>query len=257
MPPSPTSASSRSSTAPTSTSPSLPARPAWLGTRDLSPDDDSIATGLDTPPELRDRRFATSDVLAPPELDAGFVASIEAVPDEVLEASTWEDGCPVPPEDLRYLRLSFWGFDDRPHTGDMIVNAAVADDVVSVFAELFEARFPIEEMRVITDDDLAAPQSGDGNVTAAFVCRAARGSSRFSEHAYGLAIDINPFHNPYLRGEVLLPELSRHYLPRDLGAPGQIVEGDIVTTAFDRIGWSWGGRWNSLVDYQHFSLNNR
>ncbi len=235
----------------------LPTRPPWLGTRDLTLPDGSIATGLETPPELLDRRFATIDLLPPPDPTAGFVSSIGPLEGEMLAASTWEEGCPVEPDDLRLLTLTFWGFDDQPHTGDMIVHADVADDVVFVFARLFDARFPIEEMRVITDADLVAPNSGDGNVTSAFVCRAVRGGSTFSEHAHGLAIDINPFLNPYLRGEVLLPELAAHYLPRELAAPGQITEGDVVTEAFAEIGWHWGGNWSSLVDYQHFALRDR
>ncbi len=237
--------------------PDLPERPSWLGTIDLTLPDGSIATGLATPPELLDRRFATVDTLPAPPLDSPFRATIGDLDGAVLEASTWEAGCPVPPEQLRHLTMSFWGFDERPHTGEMIVHADVAGDIVDVFRTLFEARFPIEEMRIITDADLEAPNSGDGNNTSAFVCRAVRGGSSFSEHASGLAIDVNPFLNPYLRGEVLLPELARHYLPRDLDAPGQITDGDLVTEAFAAIGWEWGGNWSSLVDYQHFALNNR
>jgi hypothetical protein len=220
-------------------------------------DTDVIVTGLTTPPELRDRRFATVDLLAPPPLTAPFRATIEPFDGDLLAASTWRAGCPVAPEDLRVLTLSFRGFDQRPHTGQLIVNAEVADDVVSVFAALFDAGYPIEEMRPVTADDLAAPPTGDGNNTAGFVCRPTTGGTRFSEHAYGLAIDVNPFLNPYRRGDVVLPELAAHYLDRSRRAPGQIEPGDAATTAFAAIGWGWGGTWTGLVDYQHFALNNR
>ncbi len=251
----PTTAAPASATAPSST---LPERPHWLGTRDLTPTDGyAVAIGLDTPEELTDRRFAAIDRLPAPPLDGEFTAIVGPLEGAELEASTWEEGCPVDPGDLRYLTMTFWGFDERPHTGDMIVHADVADDITGVFEALYAARFPIEEMRIITDADIDAPKSGDGNVTTSFVCRTVRGGSSFSEHAYGLAIDVNPFLNPYLRGEILLPELARHYLPRGLGAPGQVTDGDVVTRAFADVGWEWGGNWSSLVDYQHFALNNQ
>ncbi len=248
-------------TSPSTDPPSdLPVRPDWLGTRDLTPTDPAlgpVATGLSTPPELRDRRFATIDRLPPPPPGADFAATIEPVPTAILAESTWHEGCPVGSDELAYLTVAFWGFDDRQHTGDLIVNASVADDIVSVFERLWAARYPIEEIRVTTAADLAAAPTGDGNVTAGFVCRATRGSSTWSEHAKGLAVDVNPFLNPYRRGDVVLPELAAHYLDRSLGAPGQIRPGDVVTEAFAAIGWEWGGDWSTLVDYQHFALENR
>ena len=111
---------------------------------------------------------------------------------------TWQEGCPVGLDGLRYVTVSFRGFDGGAHTGELVVNADEAGDVVEAFRQLFDAGFPIEEMRLVTDADLAAPATGDGNNTAAFVCRAVRGGSRFSAHAYGLAIDLNPFQNPYI-----------------------------------------------------------
>lgn len=235
-------------------------RPAWLGQESLT-DDGSIATHLETPPELQDRRFATIDHLPAPATQNGappsYAASVAALTAAQIEESTYQPGCPVPPEQLRYLTMNFWGFDDQPHTGDMIVHESVADDVIAVFHQLYDARYPIEEMRVTTQADLDAPASGDGNVTTAFVCRPVQGSSTISQHAYGLAIDINPFHNPYKRGDIVLPELATHYLDRSLGAPGQILPDGVVVQAFASIGWSWGGNWQSLVDYHHFSLHNK
>ena len=209
-----------------------------------------------TPAELADRRFATIDLLAPPT-DGQFHATLAPLADDPLRRSTWNERCPVTVDDLRYLTLSFWGFDDLAHTGEMIVNATVADDIITAFRALFEARYPIEEMRITTQAEVDAPPIGDGNNTSAFVCRAARGSSRFSEHAYGLAVDVNPFLNPYRKGDLVLPELATAYTDRADVRPGVITEGDAVVAAFDAIGWGWGGRWSSLKDYQHFSLNNR
>ena len=240
---------------PSSSSPT-PTRPAWLGTRVLTTNADGVAAAQPTPPELLNRAFPTVDTLPPPPSDT-FEASVEPLTGDPLARSTWSEECPVEVAELRYLRLTFWGFDGRPHTGEMIVHGTVADDIVGVFRTLHEARFPIEEMRIVTPADIDAPPTGDGNNTTAFVCRAVVGGSRFSEHAYGLAVDINPFQNPYRRGEVVLPELATAYLARDPAQAGVIHEGGVVVEAFDAIGWGWGGRWRSLDDHHHFSLNNR
>ncbi|MFT7600588.1 MAG: hypothetical protein ACI8TP_003532, partial [Acidimicrobiales bacterium] len=119
----------------------------------------------------------------------------------------------------------------------------------------WDDRFPFEEMRIVTPTDLDAPPTGDGNNTTAFVCRAVTGGTRFSEHASGLAIDINPFHNPYLRDDLLLPELAGSYLGREDLRAGMLTADSAVVRAFTDIGWSWGGEWSSLKDWQHFSHN--
>lgn len=235
----------------------VPTRPPWLGTRTLPTNDAGVVVPQTTPPELEDRQLPTVDTLAPPPQDAAFQWTAEPLDDTVLQRSTWKEGCPVEPEELTYLTMSFWGFDGLAHTGEMIVNRAVAEDLVAVFATLFDNRYPIEEMRLVTDEDLMAPPTGDGNNTASFVCRPVTGGTNFSQHAYGLAIDINPFLNPYQRGQLVLPELATSYLDRSSTKPGVITDGDVVVTAFEAIGWFWGGRWTSLKDYQHFSSNNR
>ena len=153
------------------------------------------------------------------------------------------------------MTLSFVGFDEGVHTGELIVAASVADDVVTVFHTLFDARFPLEQMAIVTTADLTAPATGDGNVTAGFVCRAVRGSTRWSSHARGLAIDVNPFQNPYSKGDRLLPELASAYLDRSDVRPGMIFPGDGVTRAFASVGWTWGGSWTSPVDRMHFSAD--
>lgn len=244
--------------APPDTVPPSPAPTAtgWLlGGRALPQNPDGSVPPQETPPELRDRRLPTVDLLPPPA-DGHFAASIGAITPAVRKrmGTAWSPGCPVPLEDLRHLTMSFWGFDDRPHTGEMVVNAAVAEQVVEIFRELFEARFPIEEMRPVTTADLEAAPTGDGNNTAAFVCRAARGSTAYSEHAYGFAVDVNPFQNPYVRGEVVLPELARAYTDRSLLRPGMLVLGAQAVTAFTRRGWEWGGTWRTVQDPMHFSV---
>lgn len=249
-----TSASSTTTADAGSTSASV--GPDWLGSRVLPTIPGGRVVPQTTPEELLDRRLITNDTLPPPEGD-GFESSVGPLEGDALARSTWNDGCPVDVEDLAYVRVSFWGFDERPHTGELIVHVGVADDIVAVFEQLHAARFPIEEMRIVTQADLDAPPIGDGNNTSSFVCRAVTGGSRFSEHASGLAIDVNPFHNPYVKGDLVLPELATSYGDRSVVLPGMILEGDPVVAAFDAAGWGWGGRWRSLKDYQHFALNDR
>lgn len=232
-------------------------RPAWLGTRPLTDDPTRRVTGLDTPPELVDRQLLTIDRLPPPPDDA-FRADVRPLSDEVVARSTWREECPVARTDLAHVVVTHWGFDGWPHTGELIVHATVAHDIVWVFEQLHAARYPIEQLGIASMADLEErPPTGDGNGSGAFVCRNTVGSSRWSQHAYGLAIDINPFHNPYVRNGWVIPELAAAYLDREALRTGMIQEGDPVVTAFDAIGWQWGGRWNSAKDWMHFSANGR
>ena len=180
-----------------------------------------------TPPELQDRRLETIDRLPPPA-DDQFVATIGPIPDDVIARSTWTEECPVTREELAYITVSHFGFDGEFHTGETIVNARFAEDIVGIFEKLHAARFPIEQIKVTTQEDLDAPPTGDGNNSGAFGCREAVGSDSWSQHAYGLAIDINPFHNPYIKGELIIPGLAMSYLDRERVLPGMILDGDLV-----------------------------
>ncbi|MBB5920599.1 hypothetical protein FHR81_001629 [Actinoalloteichus hoggarensis] len=237
--------------APVSTDPA-PVR--WqVGAAPLPTRSDGLGEILPTPPELIDRSLPTPDLLPVPPND-DYAATVAAVPEEVLARSTWHAGCPVDAAELRYLTMSFWGFDGGHHTGEMIVHADVAESVVAVFGRLHADRFPLEEMRVTAAWELDTAPTGDGNNTSAFVCRAAVGSGAWSAHASGLAVDVNPFVNPYVRSDgVVLPELASAYVDRSRVRAGMILEGDVVTTAFDEVGWAWGGRWSSPLDLMHFS----
>jgi hypothetical protein len=260
-PPAPTGGpSAPAATSPTSPSPSVthiggatPA-PAWLGTRVLPVESNGFAAAKDTPPELRNRSIITTDDLPPPA-DDGFHSTIQAVPASVLARSTWTSACPVKATDLRYVTVGFRGFDGLAHTGELLVNARAADGLVKVFGKLFAAGYPIERMRVTSTAELNAPPTGDGNTTAVFACRPVRGQTGWSQHAYGLAVDVNPFQNPYHKGSVVLPELATSYLDRGNVRPGMILPHGPVAQAFATIGWKWGGDYQSLKDFMHFSAN--
>lgn len=232
-----------------------PRPPLWLGTRSLPVDDQGIPISLETPPELQIRRFTIPHLAS--SGSTTFMGSMEPLSDQIIDRSTWHPNCPVAPSDLLLLTMSFWGFDNRPHLGEMIVHRDVAQDVLWVFEQLFTARFPIEEMRIITKADMEALPTGDGNVTTGFVCRSTVSFGQWSEHAFGLAVDINPFQNPYLRDSRIIPELATSYTNRDWQRPGMIQPGDRVVQAFETIGWRWGGDWVGVKDWMHFSVTGR
>ena len=219
---------------------------------------DGYGRVLPTPRELRVRRMPTVDRLPPPA-GGEYEAAVEPVSPRIRRrmGTTWSPRCPVALHDLRYVTTSFWGFDGRRHTGELVVNARVAQDVVGVFHRLYRTRYPVEEMRLVTTADLEARPTGDGNNTAAFVCRPARGQSQWSAHAYGLAVDVNPFLNPYRDGDLVLPELAGAYLDRSRHRPGMITANGEVVDAFRSIGWTWGGRFESVSDPMHFSATGR
>lgn len=244
---------SMASSAPATRHSPPPAGPSWIPGADPLPlRPDGYGEVLPTPPALVNRTLPTVDQLPPPRGDR-YQARVDPVPEAVLRRSTWRAACPVGVADLRYLRMSFWGFDGRAHTGEMIVARTEATGVTRVFKALYDERFPIEEMRVVAAAELAAAPTGDGNNTTAFVCRPAVLLGRWSAHARGLAIDVNPFHNPYVRDDLVLPELASSYLDRAKVRPGMILPGDAAVRAFAAIGWSWGGEWSTPVDLQHFS----
>jgi hypothetical protein len=249
--------SSSPAPAPATLSPSdLTPIPRWkVGASPLPLRPDGFGQVITTPPILRDRRLPTTDRLAPPA-GGRFAASIGPVTAAIRQrmGESWSPSCPVPLRRLRYVTVSFRGFDGKPHTGELVVAAGVAGDVVSAFRRLYALRFPIEEMRLPTTADLRAKPTGDGNNTAAYVCRAARGQKRFSAHAYGTAIDVNPFQNPEVRRDLVLPELASAYTSRSWRRPGMFLPGSPQVAAFSSIGWVWGGTWKTLKDPMHFSL---
>ena len=171
---------------------------------------------------------------------------------------SWRPGCPVTPAQLRRLRVAYWGFDGRAHTGALVVNADAVSDLVHVFARLYAARFPIRRMVPVDAYGASDFRSIEADNTSAFNCRPVEGTTRWSEHAYGRAIDLNPIENPYVYADgTTSHRASRSYLRRSPYRPGMAVERGTVVRAFDGIGWGWGGRWSGAKDYQHFSASGR
>jgi hypothetical protein len=170
---------------------------------------------------------------------------------------SWRPGCPVPLRDLRLLTLTHLRFDGRVATGRLIVHRDVAREVVAAFRRLYSARFPVRRMVSVDAYGASDFRSIEADNTSAFNCRFVAGTSRWSEHAYGRAIDINPIENPYVSGGTTAHPASVPYLARTRRRAGMAYEGGAVVRAFDSIGWGWGGRWSGAKDYQHFSASGR
>jgi D-alanyl-D-alanine carboxypeptidase-like protein len=200
--------------------------------------------------------LAVAAALAP-----GFHARVQPIPPPMRAQMTgvsWHRGCPVTLDDLRLITLRYLGFDGRAHTGRLVANRSAAPVLVAVFRRLYAAGFPIRRMVPVDrygGDDF---RSIEADNTSAFNCRAATGSSNWSNHAYGLAIDVNPIENPYVSGGRSSHAASAPYLDRSRRRAGTAYEGGVLVEAFRSAGWRWGGSWSGSVrDYQHFSYNGR
>jgi len=167
---------------------------------------------------------------------------------------SWHPGCPIDPQDLRRVEVTYLGFDDQTHRGDLIVNQDLAADVVAIFDQGLQLRYPIEKIRTLdsypgADDEL----SMEDNNTSAFNCRDVPGTGRWSQHAFGRAIDLNPLLNPDIdRTGAFQPKNAAPYLDRNRTDPGVLHAGDAAARVFTDRGWRWGGDWRTPKDYQHF-----
>lgn len=199
---------------------------------------------------------ATSSTAAPArfqstssEIDAAIAARMIA---------SWRPGCPVALSRLRLLTVTHWGLDGSVRQGELVVAAQHADAIRAVLGRLFEARFPIAQMRLVDEFGGDDDRSMAANNTSAFNCRRATGSRSWSEHAYGRAVDVNPVQNPFVTaGGDVLPPAGRRFVDRTSGAPGLITGDGPVVAAFAAVDWKWGGVWSSGRDYQHFSATGR
>ena len=181
------------------------------------------------------------------------IERIDAAQAKRMTGVSWRRGCPVALRDLRLLTLSHWGFDGRARTGRLIVHRDVARDLVQVFRDLYAARFPIRRMVPVDAYGGSDFRSIEADNTSAFNCRYVEGTTRWSNHAFGRAIDVNPIENPYVSGGTTSHAQAARTSIDSKRRPGMAYEGGALVRAFDRIGWGWGGRWTSVKDYQHFS----
>jgi len=194
------------------------------------------------------------DTTPPPPPFEGSVAAVPAKIQQAMQKYSWRQGCPEPIENLAYLTLSYWGFDNKPHQGELIVHKDLAQETLDIFKELYQKKYPIEKMQPIDayqGDDNA---SMIDNNTSAFNCRPMTDfKNMYSVHSYGRAIDINPLINPYVNGSSIEPKEGAPYADRAIHQKGKILLNSAVYEVFTKRGWTWGGSWlGPIKDYQHF-----
>lgn len=183
----------------------------------------------------------------------------DAVIERITGISYPEEGCTVPYEDLHYVGLRYIDFNGQEQTGELICNKAIAQDMVEIFHELYRNEYRIESVRLIDEyggDDTASMAE---NNTSCFNYRVVDGTTNLSKHAYGLAIDVNPYYNPYVvfhrnadGSDYISPPGSEIYADRSQSFACKIDENDLCYRLFTAHGFTWGGNWNSTKDYQHF-----
>ncbi len=193
-------------------------------------------------------------------IDAFF--SIQEIPDSIfvlMQGKSFKDNCTVPREELRYLRLLHKNLEGGTLEGEMVVNKAIAEDVLDIFRRLYEASYPIERVRLVdyynAEDELSMRDNNSSSFNFRFISH----TTKVSRHGLGLAIDINPYYNPYHKilpdGTVSLePAGTEAYLDRAASFPYKIEKGDLCWRLFIEHGFEWGGEWTGCKDWQHFEI---
>ena len=188
---------------------------------------------------------------------AGFESHVSRISPALKERMTgksWHNGCPVPIRKLRLIELSYNGFDEARHMGKLVANKDAVGALVGAFRTMYRKGFKIHRMKLVDHYDADDRRSMRADNTSAFNCRYVSGTTTWSQHAYGRAIDINPVRNPYVGSDgSVSPKKGEKYADRSLTAKGMIHRSGATVRAFARAGWGWGGNWSSSKDYQHFS----
>lgn len=183
----------------------------------------------------------------------------EELTDEVfarMDGVSYPQNAQIGREELCYLRVLHTGFDEKTYIGELVVNQKIADDVLEIMKELYENHYPIEKMHLIDEYGADDEASMSDNNTSAFNYRTIAGTNRLSKHGQGLAVDINPRYNPCVRTKngitTVEPQNGSAYVDRNADFSYKITEGDLCLQLFLEHGFTWGGSWNSVKDYQHF-----
>ena len=174
-----------------------------------------------------------------------------------MQGRSYPAGCTVPRSDLRHVKVLHVDAQGVVHKGELVCNKAIAQDLVVIFRQLYQARYPIEKIRLIDDYEADDEQSMRDNNTSSFCYRTVSGSKKLSKHALGLAVDINTRYNPWVRKgadgrQRVSPDNGRPYADRHKSYPYKIVKGDLLYRLFIQHGFQWGGNWRTMKDYQHF-----
>ncbi len=181
------------------------------------------------------------------------------IEEKMIKGNSHNYACPVTLKDLRYINLEHIDFKGNTKIGELIVHKNVASDIVKIFEYLYNIKYPIEKMKLVSNYKANDFSSIEDNNTSAYNCRFIENTTKWSKHAYGKAIDINPIQNPYISksGEIS-HEKSLKYrkrvVPNDISYSSKaiLLKNDEVVRIFQKYGWKWGGIWKSIKDYQHF-----
>lgn len=177
----------------------------------------------------------------------------------VMKGKSYKDDCPVPLDSLRYITVLHRDAEGRAIVGEMVVATRIADALIEIFKELYEAGYPIERMRLIDNYEADDELSMRDNNSSAFNFRFISHTTKVSKHGLGLAVDINTLYNPYTKTlrdgtRIVEPATGEPYLDREASFPYKIERGDLCWRLFTERGFTWGGDWTSVKDYQHFEL---
>lgn len=227
--------------------------PYWQGTQTVPAPENTAETSVNTP-AAAPAQAAQTPIRQPFETQTPVFSS-ESVPEAYRTAMTglsWKAGCPVSLDKLRLLKVGYVGFDGRRMQGELVVHQAVADELTAIFRELYAAGYPLHHIELVDSYGADDTRSMEADNTSAFNFRQVTGSQKLSKHSYGIAIDINPVENPYVKGEYISPAAGSAFTDRTVVRPGMILPGDACHKAFASRGWTWGGNWKTLKDYQHF-----
>lgn len=187
--------------------------------------------------------------------------SCAPIPDaifEIMKGKSFKTDCTIPREELSYLRIRYVDLHGKTQNGEMVVNRRIADTVLSIFKELYAAKYPIEKIRLVDHYDADDERSMTDNNSSSFNFRFISHTTKVSKHGMGAAIDINPLYNPYVKmvdGALSIePAAGAPYVDRSRDFPMKIDEKGLAFQIFTRYGFEWGGSWDGRKDYQHFEI---
>lgn len=229
---------------------------------ELVADRDSEEVPQETQEKVTDTVGTESDRKSDTETPEASYADdfyISEIPDDIfakMQGKSYKEDCTVPREDLRYVHVRHMGFDGEAKDGELVVNKAIADDVLAIFEELYKADYPIEKVRLVDEYDADDEASMSDNNSSAFNFRFISHTTRISKHGLGMAVDINTRYNPYVKtvdGKLSIePANGADYVDRSKDFPHKIDHEDLCYKLFKEHGFIWGGDWTHSKDYQHF-----
>jgi len=193
-----------------------------------------------------------------PVFNANIMQITPNIKNRMVKGNSWREECPISLKNLRYVRVVYHNFNGEDKLGELIVHKSIAKDIVWIMEELYNIGYPIRQMRLVSDFNGDDWSSIEADNTSAFNCRKATGSRKWSKHAFGKAIDINPIENPYIsRSGHISHQASLKYMKRVPSHGAVLLKNSRATKIFKQYGFSWGGEWKYIKDYQHFYKNPR